>query len=146
MKTSWLTESEIKRKWYIVDIQGKILGRVATVIAKLLTGKGKVDRVPNMDSGDYVVVINSAKIKLTGNKKADKKYYRHSGYPGGLVVETVERLLQKNPNKVITKAVKNMLPNNKHRDNRMSRLKVFPGAEHSHEAQKPEKVDLNSYI
>ena len=146
MKTSWLSENEIKREWYIIDVSDEILGRVSTVIARLIIGKDKVDRVPNMDCGDYVVVINASEIKMTGNKKANKKYYRHSGYPGGLKIEEANKLLKTKPQSLITRAVKRMLPTTKHKDARMNRLKVFAGNQHTHEAQKPEKVDLKLFL
>jgi len=144
MKTSWISESDIERKWYVVDIDDKVLGRAATQIAELLIGKSKVNRVPNMDCGDYVIVINASKVKVTGNKRVDKLYYHHSGYPGGLKVETFDDVMAKNPSKVISLAVKNMLPNNKLRQKMMIRLFIYEGSEHLHNAQKPEKVEIKS--
>lgn len=144
MKTSWIRESDIKRKWYLVDVENKILGRAATQIAQLLIGKLKVDRVFNMDCGDYVVVINASKVRVTGQKGSGKLYYRHSGYPGGLKVESFDEVMVRKPQKAISLAVKNMLPNNKLRQKMMTRLFVYEGSEHSHNAQKPEKVEIKS--
>ena len=144
MKTTWKKESEIERVWYIVDAEDQILGRVATKIASLLIGKGKVDAVPNMDCGDYVVVVNADKIRVTGKKIEDKKYYRHSGYPGGLKKKTLGEMMESNPDKAIWHAVRNMLPQNKHKSGMVARLMVYAGSEHPHEAQKPIKVQLTS--
>ena len=141
-KTTWISEKDIKRDWYLVDVQDHILGRAATQIASLLIGKGKVDAVPNMDSGDYVVVINAEKIKVTGNKKDQKTYYRHSGYPGGFKAETLGELMDRKPDEVIRRAVDNMLPNNKHRQHRIARLMVYSGLDHPHSAQKPKTIEL----
>ncbi len=142
MKTTWKKQSEIKRDWYLIDVAGKTLGRAASEIAKLLIGKSKVDYVPNLDCGDHVIVTNASKIAVTGRKKSQKKYYRHSGYAGGFKEETFEELMNRYPEKVILLAVKNMLPKNKLRDSRMSRLRVFADENHGHEAQKPEKLEL----
>lgn len=144
MKTTWINKSDIQRKWYLVDVAGHILGRSATEIAKLLMGKGKVDRVPNMDCGDYVIVVNAAKVKVTGKKLTDKLYYRHSGYPGGLKSEALGDRLARKPEEVIRSAVKNMLPNTKLRDTMLPRLMIYAGSEHGHEAQKPVTIELTS--
>lgn len=144
MKTTWLKEKDIKRKWYLVDVEGQVLGRVATVISSLLIGKGKPNRVPNMDCGDYVIVINSAKVDVTGKKETDKIYYRHSQHPGGLKEESLGDLRKRNPNRIIERAVRNMLPNTKLRRGMMKRFFVYEGKNHDHEAQKPEPVDLKS--
>lgn len=144
VKTTWKRQNDIKRDWFLVDAEDQILGRVATQVATLLIGKGKVDQVPNMDCGDYVVVINAEKILVTGKKMSDKKYVRHSGYPGGLKEKTLEELLASDPEKAIWHAVRNMLPQTKHRSSMMSRLMVYAGSEHPHEAQKPEPVKLIS--
>jgi large subunit ribosomal protein L13 len=124
--------SEIKRDWHLIDINGKVLGRVSTEIANLLMGKSKSYFVKNLDCGDFVVVINSKKVKVTGNKEEKKTYYRHSGYPGGLKQETLGDLRQRKPNDIIMHAVKGMLPQNRLRDNMMARLKVFEGEEHTY--------------
>ncbi len=141
-KTTWTKEKDIERKWYIVDVKGKVLGRAATQIAKLLIGKGKVEQVPNLDFGDYVIVLNSKRVDLTRGKEKKKTYFRHSGYPGGAKEITFDKQMLKNSTFVIEKAVKNMLPNNKLRSSMMSRLFVYEGSEHPHEAQKPEVFNL----
>jgi large subunit ribosomal protein L13 len=133
MKTYKTKKSTIKRKWHLFDLKGKTLGREATKIAQLLIGKNKSYFTPHLDCGDYVVVLNAAKVKVSG-KKADKKiYYRHSGYPGGLKAVTFKQQIQKDPRKIVLWAVKNMLPKNKLRSLRMKRLKVFVGSEHQYE-------------
>jgi len=124
--------SEIKRDWHLVDVDDKVLGRVSTEIAGLLMGKSKPNFVRNLDCGDYVVVINSKKVKVTGKKEHDKLYRRHSGYPGGFREERLEELRDRNPNDIIKHAVKGMLPQNKLRDQMLLRLKMFEGAEHEY--------------
>ena len=141
-KTNWTRKEDIKRVWYIVDVKDQILGRVSTKIASLLIGKGKPEIVPNVDCGDYVIVINSDLIKLTGGKEKKKMYYRHSGYPGGLKETRFDEQMAKDSRKVIEDAVKNMLPQNKHKDNRMVRLIVYKDSEHKNSAQKPVEVKL----
>lgn len=127
--------AEIKRTWHLIDCKDQILGRLSTKIARLLTGKGKVDYTPHMDMGDFVVVINAKDIKLTGNKLLAKQYSRHSGHPGGFRQESAGRLMERNSTKVIEHAVSGMLAKNKLQDPRMSRLKVYKDAKHPHEAQ-----------
>lgn len=144
VKTTWLQHKNIEHSWYLVDAKDQILGRLASRVAELLIGKSKVLRVPNMDSGDNVVIINAEKIKVTGKKMSDKKYYRHSGYPSGLREETLSQLLSRRPGDVLKKAIRNMLPKNKLRADRMARLHVYAGSEHPHEAQKPVAVDIRS--
>src|SRR3989344_2904142 len=130
-----LTEStkagDIKRSWHMLDLDGKVLGRSATQIAGLLMGKGKPSFVRNLDCGDYVVVVNAEKVKVTGNKEAKKEYYRYSGYPGGLRTETLRELRVRKPEEIIRHAVKGMLPQNRLRDQMLKRLKVFIGQTHS---------------
>jgi len=142
MKTYIPKNSEINRKWYILDAKNKTLGRIATKIADKLRGKDKPNFTPNMDTGDFVVVINSEKIKLTGEKINQKKYYRHSGYPGALKEKPVKKLLEEKPTNVLERAVKGMLPKNKLRNKFMQKLKLYAGEEHPHEAQKPEKIEV----
>lgn len=125
-------QKDIKRSWHLVDLKGKILGRIATEIAKLLMGKAKPYFVRNLDCGDYVVAVNARNVVVTGKKEQLKKYYRYSGYPGGLTVETLEKLRQRKPEEVIVHAVKGMLPQNKLRDKMLKRLYVFPEEEHSY--------------
>lgn len=120
-----------KRVWHLVDVKGQILGRVSTRIARLLIGKDKPEFVPYLDLGDYVVVVNAGKIRVTGKKETDKIYYRHSGYPGGLKSETLGELRKRRPEEIIRRAIKGMLPKNKLQKERLKRLHVFAGAEHS---------------
>jgi len=134
-KTQIANLNDIKREWHLIDAQGKVLGRLATEIASLLMGKAKPDYTPNMDLGDYVVVINAKGVKLTGKKETDKVYYRHSGYLGGLKKQTVAEVRERYPEKLIERAVYNMLPKNKLRSKRMNRLKVYAKADHKHESQ-----------
>ncbi len=124
--------SEIKREWHLVDVDGKTLGRVSTQIAGLLMGKSKSNFVRNLDCGDFVVVLNSSKVKVTGNKESKKVYYRHSGYPTGFKSETLSELRSRKPNDIIIHAVKGMLPQNRLRDQMLGRLKVFEDAEHTY--------------
>ena len=129
-------KSEMERNWFLVDAKNKILGRMAVKIATVLMGKNKPTYAPEADRGDFVVVINAEKIKVTGNKKKDKVYYKHSGYAGGLKGITLERLQEKNPTTIIKMAVKGMLPKNKLQAKRMKRLKIYSGDKHPHQAQK----------
>nr|WP_197407494.1 50S ribosomal protein L13 [Caviibacter abscessus] len=130
----------VERKWYEVDAEGKVLGKLATEIAVKLMGKDKPTYTPHVDSGDYVIVTNADKIVVTGKKLTDKKYYRHSGYPGGLKVRTLQEMLDKKPTDVIRKAVERMLPKNKLGRQQINRLKLYVTAEHNNAAQKPEKL------
>ena len=122
--------SDIKRSWHMVDVNGKILGRISSEIAKLLMGKSKPYYVRNLDCGDYVIVINASGVKVTGKKETDKKYYRHSGYPGGLRVETLKELRESKPEEIIRHAVKGMLPQNKLRDRMLTRIFVYRDETH----------------
>lgn len=142
MKTYSAKPTEIERKWYVVDASQQSLGRISTHIAQLLTGKGKPMFTHHIDTGDYVIVINSDKLKVTGKKVDDKKYYRHTGYPGGIKESSLKEELDKDSAAVIVKSVRGMLPVNKLRANRLMRLKVYTGAEHEHAAQKPEILNL----
>ncbi len=125
------------RRWYIVDASGQTLGRLASSIAIILRGKHRAEFTPNLDLGDYVIVINAEKIRVTGNKLADKKYYRHSGYPGGIREETLSSLLNRRPERVVELAVKGMLPDTKLGDAMFRKLKVYAGSKHPHAAQNP---------
>lgn len=136
-KTYSAKPSEITRQWYVVDAAGMTLGRLATVVATHLTGKHKPMYTTHIDCGDTVVVINAAQITVTGNKLTDKKYYRHSGYPGGIKEVSLERQLATKPERVIEQAVKGMLPKNRLQAARLVRLKVYAGAEHPHAPQNP---------
>lgn len=131
--TKSTTAKEIVRTWHLVDLKGKVLGRAAVEIAHQLMGKGKPYFVNHLDCGDYVVVVNAKEVKVTGNKRTDKMYYRHSMYPGGLKGESFQDLLQRKPADVIWHAVKGMLPQNKLRDTMLKRLFVFPGEEHKYQ-------------
>ena len=137
MKTYSAKPSEVTRAWYIVDADGMNLGRLATVIARQLTGKTKPMYTTHIDCGDNVVVINAEKIAVTGNKLVDKKYYHHSGYPGGIKEISLEDQLAKHPERVLEHAVKGMLPKNRLQAERMKRLKVYAGTEHPHAPQNP---------
>jgi large subunit ribosomal protein L13 len=134
--------SEITRRWIIIDASSAPLGRVATTISKYLIGKYKPNYTPHMDGGDNVVVINAAKVVVTGEKETDKKYYHHSGYPGGIRDESLSELRTKYPERIIQEAVKGMIPRNKLASERLKRLRVFPGETHAHDAQTPEKVEV----
>ena len=135
--TPIIKENKIERKWYIVDAENKILGRLASKIAVILMGKNKPIWSQHLDTGDFVVVINAEKIKVTGKKLTDKTYRKHSGYPGGLKEESLSSLLQKSPETVINIAVKGMLPHNKLGSQIIKKLKVYKGDKHPHEAQEP---------
>jgi len=135
MKTYSTKASDIKRQWHVVDASGKILGRLATQVAGLLMGKHKPIFSRNLDTGDFVVITNADKVRVTGNKTEQKIYYRHSGYPGGLKSISLEKLLQTNPTQVIEHAVKGMLPQNRLRASMMKRLRVYAGEAHPHLAQ-----------
>lgn len=130
MKTRTLKAKDIKRSWHLIDVKGQVLGRVATKISRLLIGKNKVYYVSHLDCGDYVVIINVAQVEVTGRKEKQKKYYRHSGYPGGFKMETLAQLRARKPEEIIKKAVWNMLPKNKLRKQRMKRLYIYAGEEH----------------
>lgn len=143
MKTYFATNENIEHKWYVVDASGKILGRLVSQIAKYLRGKHKPEFTPHVDAGDYIVVINAAKVRVTGNKKQEKVYYRHSGYPGGLKETTFEKQQAKDPRKIIEHAVKGMLPKNPLGRAMLRKLKVYAGSEHPHAAQLPEEINLD---
>ena len=137
LKTYSAKPGEVEQKWVVMDLDGKVLGRAATVIADLLRGKNKPEFTPHVDCGDFVIVLNASKIVLTGRKLDDKIYYRHSGHVGNLKKETARSLLDRKPEEVIRHAVKGMLPKNDLGKKLLKKLKVYPGPEHPHEAQKP---------
>ena len=145
-KTYSAKPKDIKREWHVVDVSDKILGRAATQIATLLKGKHKPMYTPSIDTGDHVVVINASKVKVSGTKETDKKYYRHprAGFPGALKTTTLRDLRARHPEDVIIAAVKRMLPRNALGRQMMTKLKVYPGAEHPHAAQKPKARDLQA--
>ena len=137
MKTYSLKKEEVQRNWFVVDATDRVLGRVATKIADKIRGKDKPTFTPHTDGGDYVIVINAEKIKVTGSKFDNKMYYRHSLYPGGLKSQTFKELNEKNPKRIIEEAVKGMLPKNKLGKSMIKKLKVFRGPNHDHESQQP---------
>lgn len=140
MKTFSQKSADIKREWYLIDASTLPLGKLAVVIADKLMGKSKVTYTPHIDNGDYVVVINAKNLQVTGNKMVDKKYYRHSGFPGGLKELKLEEIIEKDPSYAIKEAVKGMIPKNKLAADRMSRLRVFNGEKHDHTAQNPKEI------
>ena len=140
MKTYSQKASEISREWWVIDATTLPLGKLAVVIADKLMGKSKVTYTPHIDNGDYVVVINAKDLVVTGDKMTKKKYYRHSGFPGGLTELKLEEVIEKNPALAIREAVKGMLPKNKLAADRLARLRVFEGAEHAHTAQNPKEI------
>ncbi|MDQ3771803.1 MAG: 50S ribosomal protein L13 [Actinomycetota bacterium] len=142
MKTHSTKASDIEREWHLVDADGVVLGRLASEVAKLLRGKHKPYFAPHLDCGDHVVVTNAAKVLMTGNKLIDKKYYRHSGYPGGLREISYAKLMTTRPEMAVEKAVKGMLPSNKLGRAMAKKLKVYAGAAHPHGAQNPKTLDL----
>ena len=137
MKTYSAKPGEITREWYLVDAEGKTLGRLATQIADTLRGKRKPQYTPHVDTGDFVIVVNAEKIQVTGNKLDQKRYYRHSGYPGGLRSRTLREQLERRPTEVLRKAVKGMLPRNRLARAQLTKLKIYAGPDHPHEAQAP---------
>lgn len=142
MKTYSAKPGDVTRKWYVVDASEASLGRVATQVAQLLTGKGKPQFTKHIDCGDFVVVVNAKDVVVTGGKETKKTYYRHTGHPGGIKEATLEEAQAKDPTFAITHAVRGMLPVNKLRDERLKRLKVYADADHRHEAQKPESISV----
>lgn len=142
MKTYFATSENTTHQWYIVDASEKILGRLATQIAKYLRGKHKPEYTPHADTGDYIIVINAAKVKVTGNKEQDKVYYRHSGYPGGIKKTTLSQMRSKNPAQIIESAVRGMLPKNPLGRAMFRKLKVYSGEAHPHMAQQPVVIDF----
>jgi large subunit ribosomal protein L13 len=144
MKTYVATPQDRERNWVLVDANGQTLGRLSTQIADLLRGKRKPEYTPHCDVGDFVVVINAEKISVTGNKRSEKLYHRHSGYPGGLKTRTLNDMLERRPEEVIRLAVKGMLPKNRLARKQLTKLKVYAGPEHPHAAQKPETLEITT--
>jgi|SRR5690606_12680570 len=142
MKTYWTKEEDVERKWFVVDAEEQTLGRLASQVATVLRGKHKPVYNPSVDTGDYVIVINAEKIHTTGQRLDQKKYYSHSGYPGGLRERTLREELEKHPDRVITRAVKGMLPKNVLGRKMLRKLKVYAGPEHPHQAQQPEPLEF----
>lgn len=141
-KTLSANASTVEKKWWIVDVEGKVLGRAASEIAKILRGKHKPSFTPHVDCGDNVIVINADKIRLTGTKWEDKQYIRHTGYPGGQRVLTAKELMEKHPIRMVEKAVKGMLPKNRLGSTLYRNMRVYAGTEHPHEAQEPQVLEI----
>ncbi|WEG73405.1 50S ribosomal protein L13 [Vagococcus intermedius] len=147
MRTTYMAKTgEVERKWYVVDATDVPMGRLSAVVASILRGKNKPTFTPHVDTGDFVIVINADKIKLTGNKASDKMYYRHSMYPGGLKSVSAGELRDKNSRRLIETSVKGMLPKNTLGRKQLSKLHVYGGEEHSHQAQQPEVLDITNLI
>ncbi|HZO78300.1 MAG TPA: 50S ribosomal protein L13 [Solirubrobacteraceae bacterium] len=142
MKTFTATPSNRERNWLVVDASGQTLGRLATRIADALRGKNKPTYTPHIDTGDFVIVVNAEKVAVTGNKRVAKRYYRHSGYPGGLRSRTLEQMLERRPEEVIRLAVKGMLPRNRLARKQLTKLKIYAGPDHPHAAQKPQPMEV----
>lgn len=144
MKTTFMANAgNIERKWFVVDAEGQTLGRLAAEVAKVLRGKHKPTFTPHVDTGDYVIVVNAAKVKVTGKKLVQKTYFRHSGYPGGAKFTQLGHMLENRPERVVEMAIRGMLPKNKLGEQMYRKLNVYAGAEHPHQAQKPEALNLN---
>lgn len=143
MKTFTATPETRRRDWYVIDAEGKILGRLATQIADVLRGKRKPEYTPHVDTGDFVIVVNADKVRVTGNKLRDKLYHRHSGYPGGLRSRTLEEMLERRPEEVIRRAVRGMLPRNRLARRQLTKLKVYAGPDHPHGAQQPKPMEAD---
>ena len=141
MKTISVKKESVTREWYLVDATNKTLGRLSTEIAKRLRGKHKPEYTPHVDTGDYIIVVNAEKVKVTGNKMTDKIYYHHTGYPGGIKSITFDKLIERAPEKIIEKAVKGMMPKNKLSRSMLTKLKVYAGSEHPHAAQQPIRLE-----
>ena len=144
MKTYVATPADRERNWLLVDASGQTLGRLASQIAAALRGKRKPTYTPHVDTGDFVIVVNAEKISVTGTKREGKRYYRHSGYPGGLRSRTLEEMLERRPEEVIRLAVKGMLPRNRLARKQLTKLKIYAGPEHPHEAQKPTTIEIDA--
>ena len=147
MKTSYIKASEVDKKWFIVDATGQTLGRLSSKVAQILRGKQKVIYTPHMDMGDFVIIVNAEKVKLTGNKLEDKVYYRHTGYPGGIKSITAKKVLEgKNPDRLVRLAVKRMIPSGPLGRKQLSNMKVYVGNSHPHEAQNPKALNIKELI
>lgn len=142
MKTLSMRAEDVRRSWFVVDAEDKTLGRLATEIATRLRGKHKPEYTPHVDTGDYVIVVNAGKVRVTGAKTTDKMYYRHSGYPGGIKERSFEQMRDSHPERIIEKAVKGMMPRNPLGRAMLKKLKVYAGAEHPHSAQQPEPLEI----
>jgi large subunit ribosomal protein L13 len=143
-KTVSANKATVEKEWYVVDATDQILGRLSSVVARIIRGKNKTNFTPHVDCGDYVIVINAEKVKLTGKKLTDKKYLRHTGYPGGDRRTTPEELMKKNPASIIERAVKGMLPKNRLGSAMIKNLHIYAGSEHPHQAQQPKELNINT--
>lgn len=143
MKTISAKNSDVERKWHVIDADGLVVGRLASQVAKILRGKNKPIFTPHVDTGDFVVIVNAEKVRFTGNKLEKKAYYRHSGYPGGLKTTMAKDIMKKTPERIIYSAVRGMLPKNTLGRQQFKKLKVYRGSEHPHNAQNPEELNLN---
>ncbi len=143
MKTIFAKNTDVVKKWYVVDVDGMVLGRLASRVASILRGKTKPIYTPHVDTGDFVVVVNAGKVRFTGNKLEKKTYYHHSGYPGGIKQKTAKDIMKTSPEKIIMSAVRGMLPKNTLGRQQLKKLKVYGGPEHPHKAQNPETLTLN---
>ena len=141
MKTIFTKDTDVERKWHVIDADGLVVGRLATKVADILRGKNKAIYTPHTDTGDFVVIVNAKKVRFTGNKLEQKKYYHHTGYPGGIKMTTAKELMNETPEKVIISAVRGMMPKNKLAKQQLSKLKVYSGPEHPHQAQNPETLN-----
>ena len=142
MKTTSIKKSEISKEWWLADAEGQVLGRFASKIAQILRGKHKVNFSPHMDMGDFVIIINAEKIKVTGNKETDKTYFKHSGYPGGGSEISLAELRRSKPERILESAIKGMLPHNRLGRNILTHLKIYSGGEHPHTSQQPQLLEI----
>ncbi len=143
-KTRSANKETVRKDWYVIDATNEVVGRLSSAVAKILRGKNKPDFTPHVDCGDNIIILNAEKVRFTGKKMSDKKYIRHSGYPGGQKVDTPESLMNKDPKKILEKAVKGMLPKNRLAGVLLNNLYVYTGNEHPHEAQQPKELNLNN--
>jgi len=141
MKTLFAKDTDVERKWHVIDADGLVVGRLATKVADILRGKNKAIYTPHTDTGDFVIIVNAKKVRFTGNKLEQKKYYHHTGYPGGIKMATAKEIMSETPEKIIISAVRGMMPKNKLAKTQLSKLKVYSGPEHPHQAQNPETLN-----
>jgi len=141
-KTKVLKKDQIDRRWYVVDAKGRTLGRLASRVATMLRGKNKPGYSPHLDTGDFIIIVNASDVRVTGNKRQDKKYWRHTNYPGGIRITSFEEMMEKDPTFAVRNAVKGMLPHNRLGRRLLNKLKVYAGPEHPHKAQNPETAEL----
>ena len=142
MKTDYIKANEVDKKWFLVDAENKTLGRLSSKVAQILRGKGKVNYTPHMDMGDFVIIVNAEKIKLSGNKETDKEYFKHTNYPGGAKLSSVKLMRSKKPEFLLINSVKGMLPHNRLGRKILQHLKVYTGDQHPHKSQMPTKLEL----